>query len=131
MVQLIYNLLGGILMTSSIITKKSAINEQAKYYNTAITCAQAFLCRVQSEVQNLIVDFDENDFDVTLKLFEKQIPTILLDDNIKKVLDIRRGLTRIRMAKDPVAADERLEEFYYSAEKALKLLEVIPMISEN
>ena len=118
-------------MTSSIITKKSAINEQAKYYTNAITCAQAFICRVQSEVQDLIVDFDENDFDATLKSFEGQIPPILLDDNIKKVLDIRRGLTRIRMAKDPVSADEKLEEFYNSSEKALKLLEVIHVISED
>ena len=118
-------------MTSSIITQKSAVNEQANFYRKAITCAQAYLCRVQSEVQSLIKDFDANDFDVTLKSFEKQIPSILLDENIKKILDIKRGLTRIRMAKDPVAADEELEKFYDSAEKALALLKAISAISEN
>ncbi len=89
-----------------------------------IACAQAYVAKVQSSVERLVDnDFELSDWDATMKKMENEIPKVLLLPEVKQIFDIRRGITRLRMAKDPNFAWQKFEEFYHSANIAIERLE--------
>lgn len=112
-----------LVKSSFTADERKTKSAQIKALSSIIFSAQCFLCMVQSEVELLTEDFDPQEWDAALKLLENKIPPRLNNPHVFSFLNIRRGLSRLRQAKNPEVAWNALEDFYQSTQIVLKRLD--------